>query len=68
MGAPEMVGREAQDLMTRPLASKRTRPAVEVVTVMVLVTPKVKLVEEKVMVAVGEPVVMVMVLVVVVSR
>ena len=41
--------------MTRPLALKRTTPAVETVTVMGFKTPKVKVVEEKAMVAVALP-------------
>ena len=55
-------------MMTRPLALKRTTPAVETVTVIGFETPKVKVVEEKAMVAVADPVVMVMVAVVLSAR
>ena len=50
-----------QFLMSLPLALKRTTPATDVVTVIGLVMPKVKVAEEKEMVAVADPVVMVMV-------
>ena len=50
-----------QYLMSLPLALKRTVPAVLAVMVMVLVIPKVKVVEEKEIVAVALPAVMVMV-------
>ena len=53
--------REVQYLITLPLALKRTVPAVLAVMVMVLVIPKVKVVEEKEIVAVALPAVMVMV-------
>jgi hypothetical protein len=59
---------DLQFLMTRPLALKRTVPAVETVTVMGLEIPKVRVVEEKAMVAVAEPVVMVIVAVVLSAR
>ena len=50
-----------QYLMSLPLALKRTVPAVLAVMVMVLVIPKVKVVDEKEIVAVALPAVMVMV-------
>ena len=56
MEPPVMVDIDLQFLMTRPLAKKRTDPAVETVTVMGFATPKVRVVEEKAMVAVAEPV------------
>jgi hypothetical protein len=46
---------DLQVLMTRPLARKRTFPAVETVTVIGFATPKVKVVEEKAMVTVALP-------------
>jgi hypothetical protein len=55
-----MVEIALQFLITRPLALKRTVPAAETVTVIGLVTPKVKVVEEKAMVRVALPEVMVM--------
>ncbi len=60
-GPVRVVALALQFLITFPLALKRTTPATEVVTVIGLVMPKVKLVEEKEMVAVALPVVMVMV-------
>ena len=51
-----MVDIDLQFLMTLPLAKKRTVPAVETVTVISFRTPKVRVVEEKAMVAVAEPV------------
>jgi hypothetical protein len=63
-----MVDIDLQFLMTRPLALKRTSPAVETVTVMGFATPKVRVVEEKAMVAVADPVVMVIVAVVLSAR
>ena len=63
-----MVDIDLQFLMTRPLAKKRTDPAVETVTVMGFATPKVRVVEEKAMVAVAVPVVMVIVAVVLSAR
>jgi hypothetical protein len=50
-----------QFLITLPLALKRTFPAVETVTVIALVIPKVIVVEAKAIVAVADPVVMVIV-------
>jgi hypothetical protein len=50
-----MVEMDLQFLIKRPLALKRTDPAVETVTVMGLETPKVRVVEEKAMVAVALP-------------
>jgi len=55
------VALDLQYLMILPLALKETVPAVEVVMVMVLVMPKVKVVEAKEMLAVADPAVMVMV-------
>ena len=63
-----MVDMDLQFLMTRPLALKRTDPAVETVTVMGFAMPKVRVVEEKAMVAVADPVVMVIVAVVLSAR
>ena len=63
-----MVDMDLQFLITRPLALKRTVPAVETVTVMGFAMPKVKVVEEKAMVAVADPVVMVIVAVVLSDR
>jgi len=54
-----VVGRALQFLMSLRLARKRTVPATDVVTVIGLVIPKVKLAEVKAMVAVALPVVMV---------
>jgi hypothetical protein len=66
-GPVRVVERALQFLMSLPLALKRTFPATDVVTVIGLVMPKVKLVEVKEIVAVAEPVVMVMVVTVEVS-
>ena len=52
----ETVETSLQFLITLPLALKRTFPAVETVTVIALVIPKVIVVEAKAMVAVAEPV------------
>jgi hypothetical protein len=68
MEPPVMVDIDLQFLMTRPLAKKRTDPAVETVTVIGFKTPKVSVVEEKAMVAVADPVVMVIVAVVLSAR
>ena len=59
-GEESAVDLDLQYLMSLPLALKRTDPAVLAVMVMVLVVPKVKVVDEKEMVAVALPVVMVM--------
>jgi hypothetical protein len=64
----ETVETSLQFLITFPLALKRTFPAVETVTVMALVIPKVIVVEAKAMVAVADPVVMVIVAVVLSAR
>jgi hypothetical protein len=64
----ETVEISLQFLITLPLALKRTVPAVETVTVMALVIPKVIVVEAKAMVAVADPVVMVIVAVVLSAR
>ena len=66
-GPVKVVALALQFLMSLPLALKRTTPATDVVTVMGLVMPKVKVAEEKEMVAVALPVVMVMVVTVEVS-
>ena len=55
------VALDLQYVMILPLALKETVPAVEVVIVMVLVIPKVKVVEAKEMLAVADPAVIVMV-------
>jgi hypothetical protein len=68
MEPPVMVDIDLQFLMTLPLAKKRTDPAVETVTVISFRTPKVRVVEEKAMVAVATPVVMVIVAVVLSAR
>ena len=60
-GPVRVVDLALQFLMSLPLALKRTLPATEVVTVIGLVMPKVKVAEVKEMVAVALPVVMVMV-------
>ena len=60
-GPVRVVDLALQFLMSLPLALKRTLPATDVVTVIGLVMPKVKVAEVKEMVAVAEPVVMVMV-------
>ena len=60
-GPVRVVALALQFLMSLPLALKRTLPATEVVTVIGLVMPKVKVAEVKEIVAVAEPVVMVMV-------
>ena len=60
-GPVRVVALALQFLMSLPLALKRTTPATDVVTVIGLVMPKVKVVEVKEIVAVAEPVVMVMV-------
>ena len=52
----ETVETSLQFLITFPLALKRTVPAVETVTVIALVIPKVIVVEAKAMVAVADPV------------
>ena len=64
----ETVETSLQFLITFPLALKRTVPAVETVTVIGFETPKIKVLEEKAMVAVAEPVVMVIVAVVLSAR
>ena len=60
-GPVRVVDLALQFLMNLRLALKRTTPATDVVTVIGLVMPKVKVAEVKEMVAVAEPVVMVMV-------
>ena len=60
-GPVRVVDLALQFLMSFRLALKRTTPATDVVTVIGLVMPKVKVAEVKEMVAVAEPVVMVMV-------
>ena len=60
-GPVRVVDLALQFLMSLPLALKRTLPATDVVTVIGLVMPKVKVTEVKEIVAVALPVVMVMV-------